>query len=213
MINIIDFDHTLFDTYGFRRRALPEFLGQTVGEFDAYYQVVRSHNRGLYSVMAHIDNLATTAEKKAGLIKALPDFLRRVQTEYLLPGVLELLLGLRKRNENLILLTRGDLAWQFQKIDNLEIGHRKFASYFDKVIYTEGHKHENPEVLMYRGQSVRIINDNARESRDLLGILGEKAEVFLVRSEHSDNIKHEFILWPDLPAVLAKILKQDATNS
>lgn len=208
MINIIDFDYTLFDTLKFRQVALPEFFGQTYKEFDLYYQKVRNRDQGFYSAVLNIEELPIDILEKERLKQELPKYLSEIQVDYLIDGASELLIELKKRGDTLILLTRGDTEWQRIKLENLIINEKQFLEYFDRVIYVEHeHKHQNAAVLEYRDKRVRFINDNAKENQELMKMFTKNAEFYLVKSEHSRNIEHNNTIWPDLRSIKQEIMK------
>jgi len=208
MISIIDFDYTLFDTLRFRQVALPKFFGLTTSEFNEYYQEIRLHDRGFYSVMTQIAEMPFETEKKIEIIKSLPKFLQDCKVDYLFPGAIDLLEQLKSGDNKLVLLTRGNTEWQKMKVNNLLLGDQKFVDFFAEVIYTEVLKCEHEDVVKYVGQKVVIINDNARENRDLLALFGDGVTAYLVQSEHSDNIKHQYKIWPDLESIRQDIIKK-----
>ena len=91
---------------------------------------------------------------------------------------------------DLILMTFGHKRWQEEKVKHLSI-----SRYFIKIIFEDQDKSKSGYLKSLKNiqEEVLIINDNARETSDMISVIGERTTVFLIESSNAKNIKHN---WP-----------------
>jgi len=187
MIYVFDLDFTLFDTKKLLL-ALPKAMGISPRVYnstrDKYFPELLFTRE--YSGYKHINYLkrdgyiidAVRARKKAAA-------LFKDMDKYLYPGAEDLLCKLKKRKNELILLTFGDIRWQKAKVNGLSI-----KKYFNRIIITDKNKDFVLKFLKKSQDRALIINDNARENIAIKKALNDKAELILVKSPHSRNVRH-----------------------
>jgi len=109
--------------------------------------------------------------------------------KYLFPEALSLLEYYRRQGDRLVLLTFGNKSFQEMKVDNLGI-----KDLFDEVCFVEDEKkvHSIIESLKDSGEKILIINDNAKESLEMMRKLGGQAELKLIKGPYSGNVEHQY---------------------
>lgn len=206
MISILDFDYTIFDADRFKRIGLAKLSSLDGDSFLDYYKA-RFKERGLnYAPQVQIEELglghAATVEKFEELAQLLSHL-----DDYLYPETAALLASLRKISTKIILATHGEPDWQKQKVSCLKISGQPIEQFFDEIIFEGGKKVDNTQLLKFKGQPLRLVNDNARESLELIDVLGGQAELFLLAGPYAHNVEHKFRVYsrPELVAEFKKI--------
>lgn len=167
---IFDFDHTLLDTHRFK-----EAIVGAIAVFGPAKEEVRNaHERsmgrredrtGIYDPDRHIELLRESFPDDESMQKARTaiDGVLESTGDFLYPGVEGFLGRLKARGYRLILLTFGNEEWQKKKVGNSGI-----SGYFDDVIATSGSKGEVLKEIACGGEPVFVVNDNPRETRDMM---------------------------------------------
>lgn len=170
MTIVFDFDHTLLDTHRFK-----EAIVDKVAAFGPFVEDVRdAHERsmgrkedrtGIYDPDRHVEFLRGSFPDEESVRKARTaiDAVLENTGDYLYPGAEDLLGRLKARGYRLILLTFGNEEWQKKKVGNSGI-----SGYFDDVIATSGSKGEVLKEIACGGEPVFVVNDNLRETRDMI---------------------------------------------
>lgn len=187
---IFDLDYTLLDTSRFKKKLADIFAqedfyadykkyfkSQNINfDFEKYLDILKAENR-----------LDGRREKELRLeLKALIGQM----DNYLFKDAVKVLKYFKNSGAELILITFGDKKWQENKVKNLSLGR-----YFKQIIFAEKDKanSEYLKSLKNTRQKVLIINDNAKEAREIVKIIGKKTKVFLIDGPYVKNIKHN---WP-----------------
>jgi FMN phosphatase YigB (HAD superfamily) len=190
MVFIFDLDYTLLDTKRFKEKLAgifykenfladynKHFKGEGVNfDKEIYFRILRKQS------LIDENREKELRQKIAALIKGLK--------KYLYPEVEKILKHLRKNGNIMILATFGDKKWQAEKVKKLKI-----KKNFDRVVFEDKNKNKSSllKKLKKSPEKILIINDNAKETKEMTIILGERAEVFLVKGPYTKNIKHN---WP-----------------
>ena len=186
MIFIFDLDHTLMNSGKFKD-GLPKIFGLSKG---AWRNSVKKHfakELDLYSPLKHAEMCYESGEinkKQLFILEKRLRLLASNASRYLFPDVERLLGYLCQENNYLILLSHGDKKWQRLKIKELPI-----KKYFDKVIITDKSKIKAINFLKRKSDDIVIVNDNARENREMINFL-RRGRAILIKSIHSQEIKH-----------------------
>jgi FMN phosphatase YigB (HAD superfamily) len=190
MTIIFDLDYTLLDTKKLKDK-LAEIFNQE--GFARDYQELfkkRNINFNLKKYLAILRKSGKIDQRREKELKPAVNRLLKRLDEYLFPAAELILKNFKDRGHELVLLTFGDKEWHRAKINNLSI--KKF---FSKIIFEEKSKKQNQflKSLARRQPDILIINDNVKETKEMLSQLGGKAKVFLVAGPYAKNIKHN---WP-----------------
>jgi len=133
---------------------------------DKYLEILKQQGR--------IDE-ARESELKRGLAELMENM-----DDFLKPDAESVLKHFIKEGHELILITFGNKEWQEKKVKNLSI-----KKYFSEIIFEEEDKSKS-EYLRSLGEGnekILIINDNLDEAVAMQKILGDKAELRLVKRE------------------------------
>jgi len=202
MITIFDLDYTLLDTAKFKDN-LTEAFAMSAEEWNSDYKKYFKDRGVNYNMDKHLEILKKEnrlAISESDIRKKLEEFMKNIDG-YVYPRAEELIRQYKNKSKKLILATFGDIGWQKEKIKNLKI-----TKYFDELVFDDVNKGENKyfQYLKNSGENFLVINDNARESFELLKNLGEKSELKLVKGPYSDNIRHEEKIY-----ALAELLEKE----
>lgn len=167
---IFDFDHTLLDTHRFKEAIVDKVaaFGPSAEEVrDAHERSMgrRDDRTGIYEPDRHIELLRESFPDDESMRKArlaIYDVLENTG-DHLYPGAEDLLKRLKDRNFHLVLLTFGNEKWQKEKVDRSGI-----SGYFDEVMTTAGPKGRILKETACGGDPVIVINDNLRETEDMM---------------------------------------------
>jgi len=133
---------------------------------DKYLEILKQQGR--------IDE-ARESELKRGLAELMENM-----DDFLKPDAESVLKHFIKEGHELILITFGNKEWQEKKVKNLSI-----KKYFSEIIFEEEDKSKS-EYLRSLGEGnekILIINDNLDEAVAMQKVLGDKAELRLVKRE------------------------------
>jgi FMN phosphatase YigB (HAD superfamily) len=110
--------------------------------------------------------------------------------DYLFPSAEKIIKYFKNAGVELILVTFGDKMWQRQKVKNLSI-----RKYFNRISFEDENKNLSRLLKSLKNgrEEILIINDNAKEAKAMMKILGAKAKIFLLDGPYARNIKHN---WP-----------------
>jgi len=187
MILIFDLDNTLLDTERFKKDKSAIF-GITPKENELQGDLLFK-KRGLnYNPEEHIKFLRDsgrikTAREEKKITAGLKKLIKNID-DYLLVGVEETLIYLKKKGHKLFLMTLGDLSIQKPKVNNLRI-----KKYFEKIIYEEKDKSQNKFIkdLANSSEDILIVNDRDNQALEMQKVLGKKARIFLVKGPFLKN--------------------------
>lgn len=203
MITIIDLDYTLLDTKRFKED-MASLFNMSVEEWNESYWRHFKNKKINYNLEKHLEELI-----KEGLIKneiaaekikkAFNEFLDKIE-KYLFPETEKFLKELKSRGEELVLASFGDIGWQKKKVDGL----KKVKELFDSIILEDKGKEENEAIkeIKDRGEKIRIINDNAKESLLLAQGLGGECEINLIKGPYSNNTEHHEKIFNNLGEII-----------
>jgi phosphoglycolate phosphatase-like HAD superfamily hydrolase len=193
MIVIFDLDYTLLNTNLLKKRLEKIFSRQNFkADYKKYFKdkgVNFDYKRYLDLLKDH-KRIDQGEEKKLKLHYA--NLLKKMN-DYLFSGVGRILRDFKKAGAKLILVTFGHKDWQAAKVKNLKI-----KKYFDIIAYEEKDKAKSKllKKLNRSRRKVLIINDNAKEIKQMKNILGPEAGIILIDGPYAKNIKHN---WPIKP--------------
>lgn len=164
---ILDFDHTLFDT-----DALKRDLAGAVEEFDissdlfweTYPKALQFYAGEMgYSIDRHLAILQKKASFDPNIAKQKMENVIQGSRAYLFPDTKDFLSRMVGLNVPLILLSRGDRAFQSQKIRATGIDR-----YFKEIHLTSEKKITVlPSILAPNAKNIFFINDHLEETREV----------------------------------------------
>ena len=209
MIYIFDLDYMLLDTSQ-QRKAIAESIELKIKEYqENYYKNFKSRKK-FYNAYQHIDILYKegrfSANKRREFIEKIDKLVKTIDL-FVFDRAEILLKELQDTGADLILATRGDLAWQRKKVNNLRI-----KKYFSKIIITNKDKGWELKFLNKIKEDKIIINDNAREAFSMKRAIS-KAQIYLTKGPYSHNIKHSQPVY-SLSQLIAILINENpkATN-
>jgi len=187
---IFDLDYTLLDTDKFKEKLVEIFKDQDFyADYKKYFEdsgLSFDYEKYL-ALLKYAGKIDGAAEKEirfklTELMKKLDDYLR--------PDAENVLKYFHQEGAELILITFGEKNWQQEKVKSLDI-----KKYFDRIRFEDKNKNKSAwlKLLKNKSEEILIINDNAKEAKEMVKILGKKAKVFLIDGPYSRNIKHN---WP-----------------
>jgi len=198
MIYIFDLDYTLLDTNKFKKN-LSSVFGMSAADFnESCFKYFKSkgvnYNPDKHLVLLEEDGFFADKEQAAAIREKLNEFMENID-EYLFPEAEKIVKSLKKRGDKLALATFGNAEWQKLKINAL-----KLKKYFDDIIYEDKNKKENKELkaLKRNNEKIILINDNARELRELELLFGDNCEAKLIYGPYSDNCEHKKEIYNNL---------------
>ena len=183
---IFDLDYTLMDTVRLHhelaeifdkedyRSDYQKYFKDRGVNFDGekYLEILKSHGR--------IDRVREK-ELELKLAELFMDL-----DNYLKPDAEQVLKHFIEEGYELILITFGNKEWQEQKVKNLSI-----KKYFSEIIFEEEDKSKS-EYLRSLGEGdekILIINDNLDEAAEMKKVLGDKAELRLIKREDKEGVE------------------------
>lgn len=189
MLIVFDFDYTLFDTKKFRY-SISEAFGFSekyfLETYENYFLYPEKINYNFYKHVSFLiaDHLIDRKEGER-VKKNIIELLKRVD-DFVFPEVENILKKLKESNNELVLLTYGDIVWQKIKLKNLGI-----KKYFNRVFITD--KPKITSLDNYKKQKGRkiIINDNINENLKLKNKFPDW-EIYLVNGPHANSVEHNF---------------------
>lgn len=191
MITIIDLDYTMLDTKKFKED-MASLFGMSTKEWGDSYRRHFKDKKINYNLEKHLDilheeGLVKNKAEAEKIKKSFNEFFDTIE-DYLYPETEKFLKHLKDKGEELVLASFGDIGWQKKKVDGL----KKIKKLFTSIILEDKGKEENEALkeLKNRGEKIRIINDNAKESLLLARELGQECEINLIKGPYSENIEH-----------------------
>lgn len=188
MMIIFDLDYTLLDTKKLHEKLAEIFDRENYANDHEIYFKDKGINFNLEDYLALLKKQGRiNREREKELRQKMKDLLNHFDT-LLFKGAEEMLKNFKKSGAELIMLTFGNLEWHKVKINSLSV-----KKYFDKIIFEEKNKGETKYLKSLKAKKeILIVNDNAKETKEMTEIIGEKAKVFLVNGPYSENIEHSW---------------------
>jgi len=189
MIIIFDFDYTLFNPEKLRQDIAKIFPERNFSDDYQKYFKDKKISFSLNEYRAKLREESGLTENQLDQRMVAVEKLLKNSDKYLFPEALSLLEYYRRQGDRLVLLTFGNKSFQEMKVDNLGI-----KDLFDEVCFVEDEKkvHSIIESLKDSGEKILIINDNAKESLEMMRKLGGQAELKLIKGPYSGNVKHQY---------------------
>lgn len=187
---IFDLDYTLLDTGQFKKK-LAEILVKEdfYADYKKYFrdQDINFDSEKYLAILKAEGRI--DGRRQEELKSKLAELLNKID-DFLLAGADKVLKRLKDSGHELILMTFGDKKWQEKKVKNLSA-----SRYFDKIIFEEKNKAGSEYLKSLRNteEEIMIVNDNARETKEIVKIIGERTKVFLVDGPYVKNVEHD---WP-----------------
>lgn len=187
MIYVFDLDNTLLDSIKLKK-SLAAIMHFSENEFKISRDKYFAGKNNLYSPLQHVKILY---EKREISLKQRKKFLEDIKKmaanvdTFIFPEVKKILKSLSGRNNDLVLLTHGDLSWQ-----RLKLKHMSIKKFFNKIIITDKDKIKKLRFLKNINEKIVVINDNVKENLLIKKYLPQ-AEIFLIHGPHAKNIKHK----------------------
>lgn len=182
---IIDFDHTLFDTDALKRdlsRAIGEFGVKSDLFWETYPKALQfvSGEMG-YNTDKHLDILQKFVSFDAATARSKMDKVIGNSKNYLFPDTLNFLSRMVGLNVPLVMLSRGDRAFQNAKIRAAGI-----ERYFREIHLTSEKKVSIlPQLIKGDAKHIFFINDHLEETREVMQAFKEIKPVLLRRKDFS----------------------------
>lgn len=182
---IIDFDHTLFDTDALKRDlagALGEFGIKSDLFWETYPKALQfvSGEMG-YNTIKHLEILQKSVSFDSSAAKKKLDEVINNSKNYLFPDTLNFLSRMVGLNVPLILLSRGERAFQNAKIRAAGIDR-----YFREIHLTSEKKVSIlPQLIKGDAKHIFFINDHLEETREVMSAFKEIKPVLLRRKDFS----------------------------
>jgi FMN phosphatase YigB (HAD superfamily) len=187
---IFDLDYTLLDTKKFKDKLADIFNPDDFAmDYKKYFRD-KKINFNLEAYLALLEKQGKIDDRRFKKLKLNIGKLMNRLDGYLFTGADPVLSQLKENGAELILITFGDRKWQAEKVNNLSI-----KKYFSQIGFEDKDKQKSFLLKSLKNchQEVLIVNDNAREAKEMAEIIGNRAKVFLVDGPYSNNIKHA---WP-----------------
>jgi len=194
---IFDLDYTLMDTARFKED-LAEIFNLSVTQFSCDYDELFKQPGKNFNLDDYLEILKTrhgfTDEQIKNLNRKFSHFIKEID-QYLFPETKEILKQAREKRGKLILISFGDQGWQKLKVDNLSI-----RSDFDQIEYESDDKSKNNffNSLKNNGETIVLINDNAKESLEIekaLTNMGIRCEIRLIEGPYNYNAEHNYRIY------------------
>jgi len=177
---IFDLDYTLMDTVQLHSKLAEIFDKENYREDYQFFfrsKGISFDGEKYLAILKELGRIDGAREKElksklAELMENMDDFLK--------PDAESVLKHFIKEGHELILITFGNKEWQEKKVKNLSI-----KKYFSEIIFEEEDKSKS-EYLRSLGEGnekILIINDNLDEAVAMQKVLGDKAELRLVKGE------------------------------
>ena len=152
---VFDFDDTLFDKERFLEKLAP-ILEFSYEEFKAGHDLHFKDQNIFYNPWQHLKILYKENKRKYEEKVAELEDLFRDTSAYLYPEAVPLLRRAVRSREKMILLSRGDLVYQKEKIYHCDI-----SDFFDTIIITED---KVEELKRWEEEEILFINDKKEEN-------------------------------------------------
>ena len=177
---VVDFDHTLFDWYGFKSdlsQQLEKYgISETLFTSTKHQQEARD---GLYNVSAHLKELSLAGQASyTALENTLANLLQHAPEKYIYPDARIFLERLKNENTTSVLLTYGNADNQILFVRGTGVD-----VYFSKFIQVETREEKVTVVAKLvdaNSGPLVIINDDPREATAMAPILPATTRNFLV---------------------------------
>jgi len=184
-----DFDYTLFNPEKLRQDIAKIFPERNFSDDYQKYFKDKKISFSLNEYRAKLREESGLTENQLDQRMVAVEKLLKNSDKYLFPEALSLLEYYRRQGDRLVLLTFGNKSFQEMKVDNLGI-----KDLFDEVCFVEDEKkvHSIIESLKDSGEKILIINDNAKESLEMMRKLGGQAELKLIKGPYSGNVEHQY---------------------
>jgi phosphoglycolate phosphatase-like HAD superfamily hydrolase len=166
---VFDLDYTLLDTTKFKEALADIFTSRGVSRdrYEEAYRATVNRHEGAYEYDPEVHlQLLTDALASVADVSRAREEIRQLLTrtgEYLFPGAVELLDGLRHSGNELVLLTLGNEQWQRTKVE-----HSGLAGHVDRVVTVNKAKVEVISEIVGHGGQALIINDNGSEIGEMM---------------------------------------------
>lgn len=177
---IIDFDGILFDTYQFAQDRMKVLAGFGIDKelYQKTYHEARNGISGFvsYSDKRHAQILGIEGFDEEKIYKALSAITANAK-KYVFDDAFIFLENLKKRDEELILLSLGDSMFQEEKIKNTSV-----HDFFERVFMVDDTKAHILKELFgtITEKKVWFINDKVKETRDLIKEFPQLVPVMMV---------------------------------
>lgn len=187
MTVVFDLDYTLLDTEAFKV-ALCSTLGITVSEFNDHSKLLFSGPpKRHYDLRDHIHYLVNSDEDRAQeLLEKCNTEVQSRMNEFLFPESRQVVDRFLDAGWEVHLMTLGSPEFQEWKVAGLDSINSKFS----KKIYVGTKKVEFLADYAHSDEPVLFVNDNARESVEILQSLPE-LRLALIDGGYSKNIDHD----------------------
>lgn len=144
-----------------------------------------------YRILANMKKLSTDEKE----IKLKIEEILKNMDKYLKPGALELLKLFKEKNDELFLLTGGNIEWQEAKVK----GAKSLEPFFDKSHqkFAGKEKIESMDFLKNKGmdgEAILIINDNLKEGQKMkkfLDEIGKKSQLLIIEGDYSEETEEK----------------------
>ena len=183
---IFDLDYTLMDTVQLHSKLAEIFDKENYREDYQFFfrsKGISFDGEKYLAILKELGRIDGAREKElksklAELMENMDDFLK--------PDAESVLKHFIKDGHELILITFGNKEWQEKKVKNLSI-----KKYFSEIIFEEEDKSKS-EYLRSLGEGdekILIINDNLDEAAEMKKVLGDKAELRLIKREDKEGVE------------------------
>lgn len=176
---IVDFDHTLFDWYGFKAELQKALEPQGVSE-KIFTQAKDIHEErdGLYHVHKHLKEISAQTSLPYEILISIFEKVLRRSSRHIFPDAKKFLERIRRENGHAFLLTYGDKGNQ-----ELFIKGTGADRYFDEIVAVERKEQKLEEATraaaVASGVSI-IVNDDPREALHMAPSLSRTTRNYLV---------------------------------
>ncbi|NBD73590.1 NUDIX domain-containing protein [Patescibacteria group bacterium] len=175
---VLDFDHTLFNWYGFKKDLVHELqyrLG--VPESTVHKAQVMCERSSLYSFESHLQTIAQVSKVDLSAIFGIRDQMEGRLPEYIYPDARIFLEKLKRSKQRTLLLTYGEPTNQEFFVRKTQIHDLVDTCEFVKK---KSEKKKKMRDLVRKGFSINIVNDDPTETELMLTGRWPYAFVYLV---------------------------------
>ena len=180
---VLDFDHTVFDWYRFKKDLEQELVASFALPADIFRVAKDTQEKrdGLYHIERHLDEIATQSGIERDRITAAANKLINNLPEYIYDDARAFLKSLRAAQRNVVLLTYGDKDNQKLFVERAGV-----IQYFDSILYsdTKDGKVAELQSLLQEPHAVTFINDDPIETELIHELLPMLQKIYLI--ERSD---------------------------
>lgn len=176
---VVDFDHTLFDWYRYKKDLSRALLRAGISE-RVFSDAKDAHESrdGLYHISSHLKEISTRAEIPYKKIAAIHNGLLRKGSHFLFPDARAFLQRIKKENARAVLLTYGNRQNQQIFIQGTGVDR-----YFDRIYYVTSKAEKAPlaAAIARRAPAMTfVVNDDPEEARHMSELLPPTAQNVLV---------------------------------